>query len=113
MILERRWRTIRVDLAIEDGLHLQANPAGAEYLVPTSLTASGLELRNLEYPEGQDLVAEFSGERIRVYSGAISIRAQVLGEGTLQVTYQACRTNGCLPPVRVDLRADGTGSSAG
>jgi uncharacterized protein YyaL (SSP411 family) len=98
------WRAIRVILEINPELHLQANPAGADYLVPTAVTADGLELRDLEYPAGVELLAGFSGESIQVYSGAVSIGAQAQGHGTLHVTWQACRENGCLPPVRVDIQ---------
>jgi hypothetical protein len=98
------WRAIRVILEIDPEFHLQANPAGADYLVPTAVTADGLELRDLEYPVGEELRAEFSGELIQVYSGSVSIGAQARGQGTLQVTWQACSETGCLPPVRVDIQ---------
>jgi len=106
------WRSIRIQLEIEEGLHLQANPAGAEYLVPTTVAATELKLRDLEYPAGEAFAAEFSDEQILVYSGTVSIRGQAQGHGTLQVTYQACGSRGCLPPVKIDLQTGGSAPAA-
>ncbi len=107
------WRSIKIQLEIEEGMHLQANPASAEYLVPTRVVATGLELRQLEYPPGEAFAAEFSDEQILVYSGTVSIRAQAHGHGTLEVTYQVCGPRGCLPPARTNLRTGGQEFASG
>ena len=97
------WRAFRLLLEIEPGLHLQANPASADYLVPTEVSSSRAEVRDVVYPPGSDLPSDFAGEPISVYSGRVELTGAVRGDGLLHLTYQACSDAGCLPLVRVDL----------
>ena len=97
------WRPFELRLEIEPGLHLQANPAGADYLVPTEVHVSSAELAAVEYPPGERLASAFDETPIPVYTGRSEIRGRVRGEGTLHLGYQACSDTGCLPVVRVDL----------
>ena len=97
------WRRFQLLVEIEPGLHLQANPASADYLIPTEISASEAELRGVDYPVGERLDSAFASEPIAVYAGSIEICGEVKGDGELHFGYQACSDSGCLPVVRVDL----------
>ena len=100
---EQGWRRFELSLEIEAELHLQANPASAEYLVPTEVTVTDAELGEVDYPAASRLDSGFAEEPIAVYEGSIVIVGKVSGEGTMHLSYQACSETGCLPVVRVDL----------
>lgn len=100
---DQGWRPFELRLEIEGGLHLQANPASLGFLVPTEVSVSGGELRELVYPPGVPLDTGFSAEPIEVYAGRVEIRGEVKGGSVMHLGYQACSATGCLPVVRVDL----------
>jgi len=97
------WARLEVAVEIAEGLHLQANPAGADYLVPTELEASNAELRDVRYPRGEPLEIDFASQPVSVYTGELQIVARIRGEGELHLAYQPCTETGCLPPVRVAI----------
>jgi uncharacterized protein YyaL (SSP411 family) len=97
------WSSIVVSLSVKDGMHLQANPASAEYLVPTQLLVHEAELADVVYPPGEPIASEFVEEPLEVYTGAVEIRARMRGTGDLYLVYQPCSESGCLAPVRVPL----------
>ena len=100
---EEGWRTFRLDLEVAEGLHIQANPASSEFVIPTELSFSDLEARGVAYPEGEALATAFAEEDVRVYGGVATIAGELKGEGSMHLTFQACTDVGCLPPVRLDF----------
>ncbi len=95
------WHGFRLELEIEPGWHVQANPASEEYLVSTELTAEGgAEVRELRYPAGSTLAPGFAaGHELSVYADHVEITGEVRGNGRLVLRFQPCDDLRCLPPV--------------
>ncbi|HEX2644484.1 MAG TPA: thioredoxin domain-containing protein [Thermoanaerobaculia bacterium] len=94
------WRPFRLILEIEPGWHIQANPASEAYLVPTAVAAEGAALREVRYPEGDELKPDFAQAPLAVYEGRVEIRGEIgeMGpEACLRITYQLCDDTHCLP----------------
>jgi uncharacterized protein len=98
------WRTFTIDLAIRSGWHVNANPASADFLVPTSI---GGDVRNVRYPEADRLMPQFTSEAIAVYSGYVTIEGDVKAAvdvpTTITLTYQACDEGRCLAAITKDV----------
>jgi uncharacterized protein len=100
-------RSFRLTLDVAPGWHLNANPAGADFLVPTEVRGEGLELREVRYPPGQEVSLGFAQEPLPVYQGRVVIEGEIaagaeeLGGrgGSLILVYQPCDESRCLPPV--------------
>ena len=96
---------IVVTLEIEDGYHVNANPASLDYLIPTSVRFDGNSPMRLSYPAPVRLKPSFSPLALDVYQGSASIVA-IFPDGALEgaeaiagtVTAQACNDRVCLPP---------------
>jgi uncharacterized protein YyaL (SSP411 family) len=102
---------LTVSLQIQEGWHINANPATDEFLIPTQLKTSQGELQDLDYPKPEFRSFSFSEKIIAVYEGEVEIEAKLATKdarvpqaGTLQLTYQACDDQRCLRPVTVDLK---------
>jgi hypothetical protein len=96
---------IVVTLTIDPGYHINANPASADYLIPTSLTIADAPNGRIAYPPGQIFKPKFSPEGISVYEGSVTITAELPKGGLasaanqpLQIEVQACTDQLCLPP---------------
>lgn len=102
------------EMRIEDGWHVNANPASMEYLIATELTIdlpAGATQATVRYPPGESLSFEFTDEPIAVYDGTVYLLADFdlptdtpVGrlEVPARVRYQACDDKQCLPPITVD-----------
>ena len=96
---------ILVTLTIDPSYHLNANPASADYLMPTVVTVPSAPDAKITYPAGQVFKPKFSPEGIFVYEGLVAIRAE-LPKGRLasavstplRIEVQVCTTQICLPP---------------
>jgi uncharacterized protein YyaL (SSP411 family) len=95
--------SLRVTLAIKEGYHVNANPAG-EGLIATELLIDGAELESITYPDPVEKSFAFAEKPIPVYEGqtgiVVTFKDQPSGQLTLTLVYQACDDNACLPPVR-------------
>jgi uncharacterized protein YyaL (SSP411 family) len=99
---EDGWRPFRLELTIEPGWHVQANPASADYLIPTSLRAEGAEIRDLRYPPGTEVTAAFAHAPLAVYAGTVEIAGEIAAVkpgSRLALTFQPCDEARCLPEV--------------
>jgi uncharacterized protein YyaL (SSP411 family) len=107
---------VTVTLAVKDGWHLYANPAGIESLKPTTLSlASGqpATLIAVQYPGGTVAPATpGSDERAFVYEGQVKLTARIKlhakaapGPVSLKLTvgYQACNDRACLAPASLTV----------
>jgi uncharacterized protein len=95
------FRPFTVELHIQAGWHVNANPSSAPALVPTKVAAVLGRLRNVAYPGGQPFPA--GGEPLLVYRGRVQITGEIEAPGagapSLELTYQACDDRRCLPAV--------------
>lgn len=104
-----------ISIHIEDGWHINANPASLPGLTPTAVTFNAdvpIEVGGLTYPEGETIRFAFASGPLEVYRGEIGLRARIVVE-TATVTeatrlyatlyYQACNDTVCLAPGEVVL----------
>ncbi|MEO0513970.1 MAG: DUF255 domain-containing protein [Planctomycetota bacterium] len=88
----------RVVLTVAEGYHLNANPASAEGLIATQVSAASAAL-DVTYPAGETETYLFADEPLRVYTGRVELLVKAdrpIDELTL--TYQACTDAACLEP---------------
>ncbi len=72
---------LRVELEIDEGWHVNANPASLEFLIPTTIEGvEGLETRPIEYPKGQRFRPAFVSDPIEVYEGRLEIPVELAGD---------------------------------
>jgi hypothetical protein len=95
-----------VRFTIDEGWHINANPASLTYLVPTTVDVPGAGA-TAAYPEGKSFRPAFSDEPIQVYEGRLEIpvtltaRPDALLRAILH--FQACDETRCLPPDRIAI----------
>ena len=92
------WRPFTVDLVIGRGFHVNPNPAPDPALVATAVSGVIGAVRHVAYPAGGALESGTVGYRGRVrIEGEIEHRGG--GAAAVEVIYQACDDQRCLPPV--------------
>lgn len=108
------YQWVVLNLVIEDGWHLYANPVGSEIMVPaqTLVSVQNVESFKVVYPKGR-LYSE-NGENFWVYSPQAEIKVLVKRiQGTTQpmdlnVKFQACShkpgKSSCLYPATVTIK---------
>ena len=109
---------VAVNVIIQPGWHLSANPPGVPEMKPTSLAIGpGSEKRatlvKVEYPPGEAKVLGSLGtEKVKLYEGKVSIPAILkladdVRPGTLvvslELSYQACNDRLCQAPMKLVL----------
>jgi uncharacterized protein YyaL (SSP411 family) len=106
---------VEVTLKIQEGWHINANPARPKFLKPTDLKAkfaSGATLGTVTYPQGNDLASEGIDEPLSVYEGTVVLKTTIdlpadftATEETVSFTlqYQACNEQACKAPVKVNF----------
>ena len=100
-------RVVLVELDIEKGWHLYANPAGNEDLdsVKTTVSVVG-EKAEVVYPKGKQVIDPVVGNYV-TYEGKQTIEVHLPGEKKgplkLQVSFQACDEKTCLQPAKVTV----------
>jgi uncharacterized protein YyaL (SSP411 family) len=101
---------VAIQLQIDEGWHVNANPASLAFLIPTSveLLKAGPDRRiHVEYPPGTLFHPRFSVEKVAVYEGKVELPVKLPddlpGAAALAVTFQACDVTSCLPPETLNL----------
>ena len=89
----------QIEMQIEDGWHVNANPASSPYLIATEVHG---DVGDITYPQGEMMTFSFSDEAISVYGGEITLTGELRGERVVLV-YQACDDTRCLSPVEREL----------
>jgi hypothetical protein len=96
--LDEGWKTFEVELTVKAGFHVNANPAGDPALVATAVSGVVGPVRNVRYPPGED-----GPGGLGMYTGRVKIQGEVDhrggGAAAVEVTFQACDDQRCLPPV--------------
>jgi uncharacterized protein len=105
------WRAFRLTLAVAPGWHVNANPASAEFLVPTRVETRGATLRALRYPPAKKIKPSYAEEAVAVWEGTVEVTGELRPEGdaesaALAVTYQACDADRCLRPLTREIAAE-------
>jgi DsbC/DsbD-like thiol-disulfide interchange protein len=106
---------IAVVLDIEEGWHINTNPARPDFVKPTTITLRGkhgTEIKKLAYPKGTDLQIAGMKEPQGVYEGRVVLfgdlvvpkeAARQTEELTVEVKFQACNEKQCLAPKAAKL----------
>jgi uncharacterized protein YyaL (SSP411 family) len=103
---------IIVTLKVDDGYHINANPASFDYLIPTTVDFDHLKPSHIEYPKPVRFKSAFAPDGLDVYEGTVSLNA-AFPRGSFKelraiegaVTAQACNTQICLPPSKLPVSA--------
>ena len=117
---------VSVQLHIDDGWHVNANPVSYDGLIPTQLTARApLTTVHVDYPPAQVFRPAFADDSLAVYTGTAVIDAQLqlpaqtrmqggLTGLSVQLILQACDDAKCLAPTTINVplqRYSGLGKS--
>jgi thiol:disulfide interchange protein DsbD len=126
-----------IEVAIEPGWHVNANPPSPDYMIPTEVViepSGGLAAGVAEYPPGEPLQVGFEQNPILAFGGTFTVRLPLSAAGdaprgarTLAglVRFQACNDQLCLTPASVPFElqvevtegapggAGGTGATGG
>jgi thioredoxin:protein disulfide reductase len=104
-----------VRLSVQEGYHVNANPATFSYLIPTKLDitpASGVSVDFITYPDPVTRTFSFADEPLKVYEGdallKVKLKASASAETgkhnlSAQLRVQACNDQVCYPPGTIDL----------
>ncbi|HYM86748.1 MAG TPA: hypothetical protein VET30_08405, partial [Pseudoxanthomonas sp.] len=103
---------IVVTLHIEDGYHVNANPATYDYLIATSVAFDGLMPTGVRYPAATLFKPAFAPAGLKVYEGEVKLVASfpkgIAGkdrEIRAVVSTQACDSEICLLPAQLPVTA--------
>ena len=105
---------VMLQLEIAEGWHINANLAGQDNLIPTTITADAdtpFEIFDTAYPKGRSTRFAFSNESLNIYEGNLTIPLKLRlksdrEKGTqvvLKLTYQPCNETECLLPQTVNI----------
>ena len=108
---------VAVRLKVDDGWHINANPASFDFLIPTTLEVNAdlpVKVLSIDCPPSTEFRSAFVEESISVYAGDAVIRATLRlggkaptlasqGRLELKLHYQACDESRCLAPAEVTL----------
>ena len=105
-----------LQLKIGAGWHINANPAGQDYLIPTTVELDAnapIEIVDIAYPKGKSMRFAFSDEPLNIYEKSLTIplrlkqKLNVTRKNdapiTLKLTYQPCNDTECLFPETLDI----------
>jgi hypothetical protein len=97
-------------IQVEEGWHVNANPASLDYLIPTSVSFEGLPTIRVVYPQAVRIKPQFAPDGLNVYEGVTRI-VVLFPKGSLKdsdplrgtLTVQACSNEVCLPPAKMPV----------
>lgn len=93
-----------LQVALDEGWHVNSHEPRQEYLRACALTVEGGELESEKWPAGEDFQVESSAEILRVYSGEFTVRGRVKGDSpAFTLHFQPCDDKRCLAPERLEL----------
>lgn len=99
-----------VEIVVQKGFHVQANPAASEFLIPLTVSVEQTEALKVgapRYPRSSRYRLKGTSEDLLVYGGVITVTVPIQSTGltpsglhTLRgkVRYQACDDRSCRSP---------------
>jgi hypothetical protein len=99
--------SIDVPIRIDEGYHVNANPASFPYLIATEVTAEkveGIEVGKPVYPPAVKRKFQFNDQPLAVYEGNVNVSLPLTAHFTgtrslpISVRVQACDQEKCFPP---------------
>lgn len=106
---------VAIELTMEPGWHINANPARPDFVIPLTITAdgsAGVELVEIDYPKGINLEVEGIETPLSVYEGTVLVTGTLrIPDGApevldlrLKLKLQTCNNQTCLPPRQLLLQ---------
>jgi thiol:disulfide interchange protein DsbD len=116
-----------IEIAVQPGWHVNANPPSPDYMIPTEVTveaAGGVSAGKGDYPAGVPLQVGFEQNPILTFGGTFAVRLPLSAAGEADhgaramkgtVSFQACNDQLCLTPASVpfELKVEVTGEARG
>lgn len=107
---------VEMQIKVAAGWHINANPAGQDNLIPTTITVAEdapVVVSEVQYPKGKSVHFEFSPDPINVYEKTLTIPIQLkqkpnttINENAtiiLKLDYQPCNETECSFPATLDV----------
>ena len=107
---------VELQVKVAAGWHINANPAGQDNLIPTTVTVdtnAPVEIVDIAYPKGRTTRFEFSDEPLNIYEESLTISLRLKQKPNvvrkenapiiLKLTYQPCNDTECLFPETLDI----------
>ena len=107
---------VELQLEIAAGWHINANPPGQDYLIPTTVEVdanASVEIVDTAYPKGRTTRFAFSDQPLNIYEKSLTIPLRLKKKPnvthkknvpiTLKLTYQPCNDTECLFPETLDV----------
>jgi uncharacterized protein len=106
---------VAILLEIQDGWHINTNPASDDFLIPTEITAESdgkLELTDVNYPKGHPFRMAGFDDPISVYEGQVVLKGRIKAPAAaagktekldVQIGYQSCNDKTCLRPTQASV----------
>ena len=88
------WKPFQLELTIQDGWHVNANPPLLRFLIATQVSSGENEVRKLRYPKADQ------------YQGRVTLEGEIKvrnGTPSLSLTYQPCDEEKCLSAVTREI----------
>ena len=102
---------VELELKIATGWHINANPAGQDSLIPTTVAVDAnppVEIADIAYPKGRSTRFKFSNKLLNIYEESFTIPLRLKQKPNmthkknapiiLKLTYQPCNDTECLFP---------------
>lgn len=103
-----------ISLEIDEGYHVNANPASFDYLIATTVEFKGVKPTEIAYPRPVRFKPAFATDGLDVYEGTVTISAKFAKDSLAKtdkvetsLTAQACTDRICLPPSEIPVSIDG------
>ncbi len=98
---------LHVAIDVDDGYHINANPASDPDLIPTELMVAGVPDVAVNYPPAQTFKAPFAPQGMAVYTGHVELRVQLPATAPqpteVELRVQACNDQYCLAPATLQV----------
>ena len=103
-------KTVKVVIEVEQGWHINANPASLDFLIPTVIDVQTEQqsTQNVTYPKAKDMKTPLGD--VRVFDGTVEIISVVQGDETIDestmralIQVQACKDDTCFAPSQISV----------
>lgn len=106
---------LKLNIAIQDGWHINSDIPLQDYLSATKLTAGEVtgdtRLKNIRYPDSVNRTLGFQTQTLALFEGSVEIQADLektanelrRANGRLELVLQACSDSTCLAPETILL----------
>ena len=103
-------KSVTVSIEIEEGWHLNANPASLDFLIPTvvDIQSEQTSTMQINYPDAHTMETPLG--KINIYQGTIEINATIDAKQPINtskmralIQVQACQKDTCYPPSQITV----------